>query len=278
LFNSILEVDLFRVPFRSDALPHAIWSGSITFGLVSIPVKSFGAVSEHKVGLRLLCPRDKSPIQYKRICTKDKKEVPWKSILRGYEVDKGKYVALSNKDLEKIEIESGKSVELLRFIDLEKLDPIYFDKAYFLVPTEESKKPYFLLMEALQGNNKVAIGRVVMHEREHLVALRPYENSILMETLHYADEIRDPKDFPELRKPVNVTEEELELAGELIRIMKKPFNLKEYQDRYHESLKQLVQAKIKGKEEVVEPKVPEVEATKDLMQALKASIKVRSRS
>jgi len=181
--------------------------------------------------LRLLCPRDKSPIQFKRVCTKDKKEVPWASILRGYEVEKGKYIALSNKDLEMIEIKSGKAIEILRFVDLDKLDSIYFDKGYFLVPTEDSKKPYFLLLEALQANGKVAVGRVVMHEREHLVALRPYGNSILMETMHYADEVRDPSDFEELRKPVEVSPEELELAGQLIRIMKKPFNLKEYKDR-----------------------------------------------
>ncbi len=258
-------------------MPRAIWSGAITFGLVSIPVKGFGSVSEHKVGLRLLCPRDKSPIQFKRICSKDKKEVPWNSILRGYEVETGRYVALTSKDLEKIEIQSGKSIEILRFIDLDKLDPIYFDKGYFLVPAEDSMKPYFLLMEALQANNKVAIGRVVMHEREHLVALRPYGNSIMMETLHYSDEIRDPSDFPELRKPVEVSPEELELAGQLIRIMKKPFNLKEYKDRYQESLQALVEAKMKGKEDIVELKVPEIEATKDLMEALKASIKVSAK-
>ncbi len=227
--------------------------------------------------MRLLCPRDKSPIQFKRVCTKDKKEVPWSSILRGYEVEKGKYIALSNKDLEKIEIRSGKAIEILRFVDLDKLDSIYFDKGYFLVPTEDSKKPYFLLLEALQANGKVAVGRVVMHEREHLVAIRPYGNSILMETMHYADEVRDPSDFEELRKPVDVSPEELELAGQLIRIMKKPFNLKEYKDRYHEALTELVEAKMKGKEEIFEAKVPEVEATKDLMEALKASIKVSAK-
>jgi DNA end-binding protein Ku len=198
-------------------LPRATWSGSITFGLVSIPVKGFGAVAEHKIGLRLLCPKDKSPIQFKRVCTKEKKEVPWASIVRGYEVEKNKYVALTNKDLEKIEIKSGKAIEILRFVDLDKLDPIYFDKSYFLTPTEDSKKPYFLLLEALQANGKVAVGSVVMHEREHLVALRPYGNSILMETMHYADEIRDFSDFEELRKPVEISPEELELAGELIR-------------------------------------------------------------
>jgi DNA end-binding protein Ku len=258
-------------------LPRASWSGAITFGLVTIPVKAFSAVSEHRVSLRMLCPKDKSPIQFKRICTKEKKEIPWSSIQRGYEVEKGKYVALTNKDLEKIEIKSGKSIEIMRFIDLDKLDPIYFDKGYFLVPTEESKKPYFLLMEALQASDKVAVGRVVMHEREHLVALRPYGNSILMETLNYADEINDPNDFPELRKPVEVTTEEIELAGELIRVMKKPFNLKEYKDRYQNALQQLVEAKMKGREEIVEAKVPEVETTKDLMQALKASIRVRAK-
>jgi DNA end-binding protein Ku len=116
-----------------------------------------------------------------------------------------------------------------------------------------------------------------MHEREHLVALRPYGNSLLMETMHYADEIRDPNDFEELRKPVEVSPEELELASQLIRIMKKPFNVREYKDRYHEALKELVEAKMKGKGEIVEPKVPEIETTKDLMQALKASIKVSAK-
>ena len=116
-----------------------------------------------------------------------------------------------------------------------------------------------------------------MHEREHLVAIRPYGNSILMETMHYADEVRDPSDFEELRKPVEVTPEELELAGQLIRIMKKPFNLKEYKDRYHEALTELVEAKMKGNEEIFEPKVPEVGATQDLMEALKASIKVSAK-
>ncbi len=256
--------------------PRAIWKGAISFGLVSIPVKVFGSVSEHKVSLRLLCPRCRSPIQYKRVCSKEKKEVPWQSMLRGYEVEKDKYVALTQKDLERIEIESGKSVELFRFIDLDKLDPIYFDTPYFLVPDEEAKKPYFLLMEALQSNNKVALGRIIMHEREHIVALRPYENSLLMETLHYADEIRDPRDFPELQKPTDVSEDELELASQLIRIMKKPFNFKEYKDRYHEALTNLIEAKMKGKGEVVEAAVPEIKATKDLMEALKASIKVKS--
>ena len=258
-------------------MPRAIWGGAITFGLVSIPVKVFGAVSEHKVSLRLLCPKCKSPIQYKRICPKCKKEVPWQSMMRGYEIEKDKYVALSQKDLERIEVESGKSVELFRFIDLDKLDPIYFDQSYFLVPTEDAKKPYFLLVEALQANNKVAVGRITMHEREHIVALRPYENSILMETLHFADEIRDPKDFPELRKPVDVSEEELELASELIRVMKKPFNFKEYKDRYHDALMKLIEAKMEGREEIVEAKVPEIKATQDLMEALKASIRVKAK-
>ncbi len=258
-------------------MPRAIWSGAVTFGLVTIPVKAFGAVSEHKISLRLLCPKDKSPIQYKRVCTKEKKEIPWNSIQRGYEVEKGSYVALTSKDLEKIEIKSGKAIEIMRFTDLAKLDPIYFARGYFLVPTEESKKPYFLLMEALEASGKVAIGRVVMHEREHIVALRPYGNSLLMETLHYADEVNDPSDFPELRKPVEVSPEEIELAGELIRVMKKPFNLKEYKDTYQQSLQELVEAKMKGKEELIEAKVPEVETTKDLMEALKASIKVSAK-
>jgi len=167
-------------------------------------------------------------------------------------------------------------VEIFQFVDADKLDPIYFDSSYYLMPDERAEKPYALMRGALEEFGKVAIGRVVMHDKEHLVALRPYEGSILMSTLHYADEIRSPKDFPEL-KDLPVEKEELELAGQLIRIMKKPFNYKEYKDSYHESLMKMVEAKLKGKEEVIELRVPEIKPTKNLMEALKASIKAHEK-
>ncbi len=212
--------------------PRAIWKGAISFGLVSIPVKTYGAISEHKTGLRLMCPRDKSPLSFKRICPKDGKEVPWQDVVRGYEVQKGKYVTITQKELERLEIKSGRLVEIFQFVDAEK---------------------------------------------EHLVALRPYEGAILMETLHYADEIRSTKDLPELKKAPPVEKEELELAGQLIKIMKKPFAFKEYRDTYQESLMKLVEAKMKGQEEVVELRVPEIKPTKNLMEALRASIKTHER-
>ena len=257
--------------------PRAIWKGAISFGLVSIPVKTFGAISEHKTGLRMMCPKCKSPLQFKRMCPKCLKEVTWNDIVKGYEVQKGKYVTFSPKELEKLELESGRLVEIFQFIDEDKLDAIYFDTSYYLVPDEHGEKPYFLMREALEQYQKIALGRVVMHEKEHLVALRPYEGAMLMATLHYADEIRSTKDFPELKKPVDVEKEELELAGQLIRIMKKPFAYKEYKDRYHEALMKTVEAKMKGQEEVIEVRVPEIKPTKNLMEALKASIKAREK-
>jgi len=257
--------------------PRAIWKGAISFGLVSIPVKTYGAISEHKTGLRLMCPRDKSPLTFKRVCPKDGKEVPWQDVVRGFEVQKGKYVTITQKELERLEIRSGRLVEIFQFVDADKLDPIYFDSSYYLVPDENGEKPYFLMLEALEQEGKVAVGRVVMHEKEHLVALRPYEGAILMETLHYADEIRSPKDLPELKKAPEVEKEELELAGQLIKIMKKPFAFKEYRDTYQESLMKLVEAKMKGQDEVVELRVPEIKPTKNLMEALRASIKTHER-
>ncbi len=256
--------------------PRSIWKGAISFGLVSIPVKTYGAISEHKSTLRMMCPTCNSPLQFKRTCPKCLKEVKWDDIVRGYEVQKGKYVSITPKDLEKLEIESGRMVEIFQFVDADKLDPIYFDSSYYLMPDERAEKPYALMRGALEEFGKVAIGRVVMHEKEHLVALRPYEGSILMSTLHYADEIRSPKNFPEL-KDLPVEKEELELAGQLIRIMKKPFNYKEYKDSYHESLMKMVEAKLKGKEEVIELRVPEIKPTKNLMEALKASIKAHEK-
>jgi DNA end-binding protein Ku len=257
--------------------PRPSWKGAISFGLVSIPVKTYGAVSEHKTGLRLMCPRDKSPLTFKRVCPKENREVPWDEVIRGYEVQKGKYIPITPKELEGLELESGRMVEVFQFVDAEKIDPVYYDSSYYLVPDEHGEKPYHLMLGALEQNNKVAVGRVVMHEKEHLVALRPYENAILMTTLHYADEVRTTKDFPELTKPPDVDKEELELASQLIRIMKKPFSFKEYRDRYQDNLMKLVEAKMKGKEEVVELRVPDIKPTKNLMEALKASIKAQEK-
>ena len=158
-----------------------------------------------------------------------------------------------------------------------EVDAVYYDNSYYLVPDEHGEKPYYLMLGALEQNNKVAVGRVVMHEKEHLVALRPYDGAILMTTLHYTDEVRTPRDFPELKKPPEVEKEELELAGQLIKIMKKPFNFKEYRDRYQENLMKLVEAKMKGREEVIELRVPEIKPTKNLMEALKASIKAQEK-
>ncbi len=257
--------------------PRPIWKGAISFGLVSIPVKTYGAISEHKTGLRLMCPKDKTPLSFRRVCPKENREIPWDEVVRGYEVQKGKYIIVTPKELEALELQSGRLVEVFQFVDADKLDAVYFDNSYYLIPDEHGEKPYYLMREALEQNNKVAVGRVVMHEKEHLIALRSYEGAILMTTLHYADEVRTPRDFPELKKPPEVEKEELELAGQLIKIMKKPFNFKEYRDRYQEALMKLVEAKMKGKEEVVELRVPEIKPTKNLMEALKASIKAQER-
>ncbi len=240
--------------------PRPIWKGAISFGLVSIPVKTYGAISEHKTGLRLMCPKDKSPLSFKRVCPKEGREIPWDEVVRGYEVQKGKYILITPKELEALELQSGRLVEVFQFVDADKLDAVYYDNSYYLIPDEHGEKPYYLMREALEQNNK-----------------RSYEGAILMTTLHYADEVRTPRDFPELKKPPEVEKEELELASQLIKIMKKPFNFKEYRDRYQEALMKLVEAKMKGKEEVVELRVPEIKPTKNLMEALKASIKAQER-
>src|SRR5262252_1293609 len=139
----------------------AIWKGAISFGLVSIPVKTYGAISEHKTGMRMMCPTCNSPLQYKRMCPKCLKEVPWDTILKGYEAQKGKYVTLTQKELEALEMKNGRLIEIFQFVDMDKLDPIYFDSSYFLVPDEHGEKPYFLLRQALEEYDKIALGRVV---------------------------------------------------------------------------------------------------------------------
>ncbi len=133
--------------------PRPIWKGAISFGLVSIPVKTFGAISEHKTGLRLMCPRDKSPLSFRRVCPKENREVPWEEVIRGYEVQKGKYIPITPKELESLELKSGRMVEIFQFVDAEKLDAVYYDNSYYLVPDEHGEKPYYLMLGALEQNS-----------------------------------------------------------------------------------------------------------------------------
>jgi DNA end-binding protein Ku len=250
----------------------AIWSGSISFGLVSIPIKIYSATEAKEIEFHNLCNVCHTPLQYKRWCPKCKKEVKWEDIKKGYKITKEKWVVLEKEDLEKIRIPSTKTIEIQQFTDVSQIDPIYFEKTYYVVPEEAGVKAYSLFVEALRLANKAAIGKVVLRNKEYLVALRALGKGIAMHVLYYLGEIRDIGQLSELKNLVVVRKEELELARVLIeKLTKNEFDPKKFKDKYTEALKELIKAKTEGKEFIVKEKKPAEEA-KTLMESLKASV------
>src|SRR6267143_5844 len=176
----------------------AIWKGSISFGLVNIPISLYPATKREELNFRMLRKSDLSPINYKRVAEADGKEVPWENIVKGYEYKKGQFVVLDDEDFERVKIASNQTVDIKEFVDLEEIDPMFFDQAYFLAPEKGGDKAYTILREALNRTNKVGIAKVVIKTREHLAAVKPMGEALVLELMHFADELADPK---ELKRP-----------------------------------------------------------------------------
>lgn len=252
-------------------MPRAVWSGSLSFGLVNIPVKAYVATKDRAISFKMLCGKCHTPLHYKRWCPKCEREVPWDEIERGYGVTKDHFVVFSKEELEGVQLKSAKTIDIERFVDGGAIDSLYLDKHYYLVPAEGGGRAYFLLHDVLALSNKVAVGKVIMRTKEHIVGIRSYRQALLMTTLRYPNEIVPLDTFEELRSPVESREKELELAKELIKSMSGNFEPEEYRDRYREAVMKLIKQKVEGVEVEVE-RVPEVERTRDLMKALKASV------
>ena len=252
-------------------MARAIWKGSISFGLVSIPIKLYTATQPRQItfhNVHLACG---TKLESKRWCPKCQKEVPWQEVGKGYKIAKDKWVILKKEELEALQPTSLKTIEILQFVDISQIDPIFYEKAYYVVPDELGTKAYSLFVEALRLTNKAAIGKVVMRNKEYLVALRPYKNGLVMHILYYLNEIKDIEELTELKNLVVVSKEELELARALIaKLTKESFDASTFEDSYTKKLIELIKAKAEGKEVKVEEKV--VEKAKSLLEALKASI------
>lgn len=250
----------------------AIFTGAISFGLVHIPCKIYSATEAKEIEFHMLCPDCNSLLQYKRWCPKCEKEVKWADIKKGFKISKERWIILEKEEIEKIKLPSTKTIDIQSFIDVSQIDPIFFEKSYYIVPEETGIKPYSLFVEALRLANKAAIGKVVMREKEYLVCLRPYRKGLTMHVLHYLGEVRDIEKLSELEKLVVVSKEELELAKALIgKLTEEEFDISKFKDQYSEALKQLIKAKAEGKE--FEMKTEEkVAKAKSLMEALKASV------
>jgi DNA end-binding protein Ku len=252
-----------------------LWSGSISFGLVNIPIGLYSATNRRKaVDLNLLRDSDHSPIHYKKVAEADEKEVPREHIVKGYEYEKGKYVVLTEKDFEKVDIKSNQTVDIREFVNLSEIDPRYFDTPYYLAPQKGGAKAYDLLRTALEQTGLAGVAKVVIRPpREHLALLKPLDGILVLETMHFADELRDPKDLDVPKAEAG--EKELKMALSLVETMSDKWKPEKYHDEYRESLMKLIEVKIKtGGKETPAPKGHKATPGKviDLVQLLQESI------
>jgi DNA end-binding protein Ku len=251
-------------------MPRAMWKGAISFGLVSIPVGLYPATEEKTLRFNQLHDKDFGRIKYQRTCAKCGEEVTFDHIVKGYEYEKDKYVVLEDEDFDAVPVESSRAIDILQFVDLEEIDPIYFQKSYYLVPEETGLKAYTLLRQAMSEDGRVAIAKIAFRDKEHLAALRFKDNVFVLETMFWPDEIR-AADFEELDKKVNVRLQEIQMAKSLIESLTDEFKPEQFRDEYREALLGIIGKKVSGEEIEV---IPEAEPTKvvDLMEALKASV------
>jgi len=247
----------------------AIWTGSLGFGLVNIPVKMFSAVEESSLDLDMLDRKDHSNIRFKRVNENTGKEVAWENIVRGYLVN-DKYVVLDKTDFEKASPEKTKHIEIIHFVNEQEVDSTYFEAPYYLEPEKTGTRAYSLLRDALKKTGKAGVALFVMHNREHICLIKAKENTIILNRIRFEQEIRSPKDLnlPSVKsKPA-----ELKMAVNLIGQLTKPFDIKKYKDDYSDKLLKIIKAKSKGKSIPYTPMKVVHSKTKDLMEQLKASL------
>lgn len=250
----------------------ALWSGSISFGLVNIPVKMYsGSQTHHGLDLDLLHKHDQAPIRYARICREDGKEIPWDEIVKGYEYRNGDYVVLQQSDFEKADAEKTHSIDIQQFVDEEDVDVRFFEKPYYLEPGKGADKAYAMLREALERSKKVALVEYVLRARESLGIIKPVGQALVLVQMRYQTDLRDPVDL-NLPKSSIVTPAEIKMAIRLIDKETRAFIPEDFHDTYTDKLEDIIEEKAKGKKPKTKGKAPKDTKVKDLMSALKASL------
>ena len=255
-------------------MPRAIWSGAISFGLVNIPVKLYSAVSRKTVRFHQIDAESGQRIRQQRVNPGSGEEVPYEQIVKGYEISPDRYVTITPEELESLEPEKTRTIDIEDFVDLEQIDPIFYDHPYYLAPGTGAEKAYKLLLDAMKESGKVAIARVVLRSKENLVAIRPRDGVMTMETLLFSDEVIPPDsldDMPEAGGK-KTTKRELDMAQQLIDSLSGDFDPDKYRDEYRDRVLDLIERKAQGEEIVVEEQPEEPKKVPDLMAALEASI------
>jgi DNA end-binding protein Ku len=245
-----------------------IWTGTISFGLVSVPVRMYPATQSKELRFHFLDRRDLEPIGYEKVRKDTGEAVPKDEIVRGFEIEKGQYVPLDDDDLDRLDIELTHSIDICDFVDLNDIDPIYFRKAYYLLPQEGAEKPYRLLVKALEETGKVGIAKVVIRNKQHLAALRAADGRLVLETMYYADEIRKPESVD---GNARVQKAEVEMAKTLVENLSADFDPEKYDDNYRKELLELIKAKAEG-QDLPAPKEEDEGEVVDLMAALRESV------
>jgi DNA end-binding protein Ku len=257
-------------------MARAIWSGSISFGLLNVPVKLYSAVARRGISLREIRESDGARIRHRRVAEGTDEEVPYEKIVKAYEIAKDRYIPLAKSELEALAPEKSRAIEVQDFVDLAEIDPIYFDSPYYLGPAEGAARAYSLLAEAMEGSGKVAIARFVFRNKEHLAAIRPADGVLTLTTMRFADEVVPPSELDDVlpaEKP-KIAKREVQMAEQLIESLTRGFDPGAYRDEHREQLLAMIERKAAGEEIVAAPEGEEPEATKapDLMAALEQSI------
>ena len=259
-------------------MARAIWKGSISFGLVNIPIALYPATKGEELKFRLLRKTDLSPVNYKRVAEKDGKEVPWDQIVKGYEYEKGKYVVLKDEDFQRVDVEATQTVDIQDFVELDEIDPIFFYKPYYLEPQKGGDKAYVLLRDTLKDTDKVGIAKVVIKTREYLAGVKPEDGALVLELMHFADELADMSNL-HIPKKVEVGKREMSMARSLIDSMSSKWNPEKYHDDYREALMEVIEEKVEagGKEIEEKPKkAPKPTKVIDLVSVLHKSLEETS--
>jgi len=255
-------------------MARAIWKGSISFGLVNIPIALYPATRREELKFRLLRKSDLSPVNYKRVAEKDGKEVSWDQIVKGYEYEKGKYVVLKDEDFERVDLEATQTVDIQDFVDQEQIDPMFFYKPYYLEPQKGGDKAYALLRDALKDSGKVGIAKVVIKTRQYLAGVKPEDGALVLELMHFADELADPGKL-HVPKKTELGKREMNMAKSLIDSMSSKWNPEKYKDDYREALMEVIEEKVEagGKEVEEKPKkAPKPTKVIDLVSVLQKSL------
>jgi DNA end-binding protein Ku len=249
----------------------SLWNGAIRFGLVNVPIKVYGAASSKQIRFRELHVKDGSPLEHRRVCSKEDKEIPYDEVVRGYETSPGRYVVLTKDEIQAPARERGKTIDLEDFVPADQIDPVYYDTPYWLGPQKDADQAYSVLVAALERTGLVGIGRFALRTREQLVALYPVDGALRISTMRFHDEVVEPDDLDLPHPSKKVTDKEAKMADALVSSLRTEFDPADYDDTYRERVLEVVEAKAQGRQ-IVAPETSEESADTDLMALLEQSV------